>query len=448
VTRHVTIAIGERVGERARARVPWVLESLMAPLQCTWSFADRDADIGYGTIGKQLTLEHVAERWQHTRTEPTSAASRGDDDHLARAYWWLARVEELDPTDDDLDEHGRFRADRSALAGMPAFAAPVDDIVALVTDATGTRLRCWNGDAPFALALSHDIDVPWRWTTSGRRRAARAVRDELRAGHPATAARNLCALAASPLWRLRRSDPWNNCAHIARREAALGARSSFFYIMGHHDPADGDAASYGRVRASAIAEAVAGGGEVGLHASYTTATDHARFRDELDQLRAFPDVGPVTTNRFHYLHHYPTRDWPDLVEMGIATDTSLAHAAMPGYRSGFSHPYRAWSHADEAPLDLVLVPMALMDATVAEARYLHLSPARAWRLATEMLDRAAVTHGAPSVLWHNDKLARSGGPWRAMYWRLLRDARARGAWLAPVGDIAAEWRTRIGPAGQ
>ena len=87
---------------------------------------------------------------------------------LRAAAATLARTEELGGA---ADEHGRFPASASALA---AGAAPLDEIVLALreaAEAVGVEpAPAYPEDARFAVALTHDIDTPWRWS---RARAAR-----------------------------------------------------------------------------------------------------------------------------------------------------------------------------------------------------------------------------------------------------------------------------------
>lgn len=451
-------------------RVAWVLESLLAPYGATVAVVDAGAPagtphtdssggplpvvdgasaatIGYGTAGSRLTLAHDPAAWAPTRTPPT-----GDD--LATAFWWLARVEEQLATAADLDDHDRFRFGASALAPLVArdgsAAAPVDAIAERFGAALGLALAPWPGGRRLALALSHDVDLPVRWNRQGALQCARGVRDDLRAGRAWRALRETGLLAMAAWWRRSGSDPYLNMAavnHLEERHGAqAGACSTHFVIAASHDPHDPDAATYDAVRDEVVRQAL-DGGEVGLHTSYTGSVVDARLEHELAALTRVAGR-PVTAHRFHYLRHQPPRDWPRLATAGLAADSSLGHATHPGLRSGFSHPYRAWHHAANRPLDLVLVPMAIMDCTF-EPRYLDVEPRHAWHEHVLPILEHAHAHGSGiSVLFHNDKLApRHATQWLRLYERILRWGRDNDALMAGVGAVAAAWRSRITPGG-
>src|SRR5690606_30523141 len=102
-------------------------------------------------------------------------------------FWQLARVEELAG---ERDRHGRFPAAASSLD-------PLDPPLERLRARLGLEPPRWAG-ARFAVALTHDVDVPWRWTRIGVRGAAARLRDDVRARRGGAAAREARALGAMP----------------------------------------------------------------------------------------------------------------------------------------------------------------------------------------------------------------------------------------------------------
>src|SRR5262249_4255778 len=149
------------------------------------------------------------------------------------------------------------------------------------------------GDARFAVALTHDVDIPWRWTSIGIRGAAARLRHG--ALHEAG------ALARLPLHRVRGTDPNWRFAEIAAAERAHGALGSTFYVLaGHGHRADGAAPEvYDTLRPKLVEELLASGSEVGLHGSYLAADELDRLAAEAETLRGLG--GSVEGHRYHYL---------------------------------------------------------------------------------------------------------------------------------------------------
>src|SRR5262249_22130601 len=200
----------------------------------------------------------------------------------------LARVEERDGP---RDEHGRFRAEWSRLDPLDP---PLERL----------RRRLGLKDEGFAIALTHDVDTPWRWTRIGLRgSAARLKRNVLGVG-PAPGLREAAALAAAPVHRVRGTDPNWRFREILDRERV---GSTFFVLAGHNDPHDGAAPDrYDEVRPRLVETIRDAGGEIGLHGSYTAAEDPRRLPDEQAKLEAL--AGPVLGQRYHYLRVEPHRN--------------------------------------------------------------------------------------------------------------------------------------------
>jgi hypothetical protein len=350
----------------------------------------------------------------------------GVEDVVASAFWHLSRWEERPGS--PRDRHGRF-------AGAGAMFDPERPAVDLLLE----RFRAVTGRPRrdgFTVVLTHDIDTPRRWTSrrsviaaGGRMRTAALTgqRDRLSAE-----ARGLAAL---PLAVARGRDPNWSFQRMHEIEAARGGRSTHFLMAGHHHPADGDAAAYGAVRARMVDLILSQGDEVGLHPSYTAADHPDRLREESGRLAALMPAPPRSV-RFHFLRHDPHQTPGVLAALGFSLDSSLGYADRPGLRSGFSFPHRPYDLAADRPFDLVELPLAVMDATLSDDRYLGLGAEAGYLRAIAVLERVAEAGGTAAILWHNDRFA---GPyargWDRCYERLLDWVIARGGRLCACEDV-------------
>lgn len=439
-----TLRVRLEGAEALHERAAWALEALLARARVVdWRLVGQGepADLTWSTTS--ATLPHEPACWSFRAAGPPPAAR----DPLAFAFWWLAREEERLADEDSFDEHGRFRYDASALSRLEdPLAAPVDELATTLAEA----LRPWcaplvEGDPAWRLVLTHDIDLPWRWTWTGRRRAARALRDALRRGRAASAARTAAALVAMPAMRMVGRDPWSNARRIAALEERLGASSTSYLLVGAHTPEDGDDELHAR-GASYLRALVAldeSGDRIGLHGSYTSSVVTGRLALERERIER--DTGrTVTDHRFHYLRHRPVEAWPMLDRAGIRTDASLGYAEQPGFRAGTAHPYRAWDHEAGTPLDLVVIPLAVMDATFDE-RYLDVRDhAAREQHVQEAIGRIAAYRGSASLLIHNDRLCnRADDGWTRSYRSLLRHVATTGGVACTAAHAGAKYRARI-----
>jgi peptidoglycan/xylan/chitin deacetylase (PgdA/CDA1 family) len=405
------VEIADRVERRAR----WVLDTLGAD------------DLRLGE-----DLPHRPEAW-----EQAERGERPEGDELAAAFFHLARLEERGAP---RDRHGRFFASSSCLD-------PLDPPLERLRRELGLPPPRY-GDARFAVALTHDVDVPWRWTRIGMRGAAARLKGHALAREVGPALHEAQGLARVPLHKLRKSDPNWRFAEIVEEEREHGGRSTFFVMAGHGHRADGAAPeSYDRLRPRLVETLVEIGAEVGLHGSYLAADDLDRLARERALLAQLD--GPLVGHRYHYLRVDPHRNLAPLVDIGFRYDTSLGFPDALGFRAGIARPFRPWDVAHDRPADLVEVPLAVMDATLAEERYEGLSAEAAKKRILPLLDWAAENGGGFSILWHPERFdAPSARGWDRLYFDVIDAVRERGGVCVSAGELAGTAADGLGiPTG-
>jgi hypothetical protein len=393
--------IPAQVERRAR----WVLDTIGA------------TELGFGD-----DVPYVAEAW-----EQVDRGERPVGDDLAEAFFHLARVDELDYPP---DEHDRFD---SMWTDLDPLDPPLERLRKKLGVQTPKR---------FFVALTHDVDSPWRWTRIGVRGAAARLKRHVLRARLAPAIREAAGLAAVPVHRRRGTDPNWRFEQIVAEERRRGASgSTFFVLAGHNDPHDGaDPETYERLRPRLVETLLDLSAEIGLHGSYTAAEDANRLADEKATLEAL--AGPIKGQRYHYLRVNPHRNLAPLAQLGLSYDTTLGFPDVIGFRAGIAHPFRPWDFELEAPLDLLEIPLAAMDATLAEQRYLGLSARRAERRLMRLLDWAAENGGAFAILWHPDRFdPLTSAGWDRLYSRLLEGVRSRGGICMSAAELVSSHST-------
>ena len=289
---------------------------------------------------------------------------------LRAAAATLARTEELGGA---ADEHGRFPASASSI---PAGTAPLDELVLALRDAAAeigaTPAPVYPGGARFAVALTHDIDTPWRWSRRGLLGAGGASQGRARGGRHreprdsrprAWPARRCTACSAAiPTGRITAS-PRASGGTASARPASCSRRTAIRTTAPHPRPTT-------RRRARLVSELDRLGLEVGLHASYTCLADERLLSGERAELARLLG-GPIAGNRHHYLRlpwhdGHPGARPPRLRVRHDARLRGAARTRAPASRSrsgpGTSPP--------AARMRILELPLVLMDATLAEERYL------------------------------------------------------------------------------
>jgi hypothetical protein len=390
--------------ERIERRARWVLDAIGA------------TEVGFGD-----DIPFREDAWD--------AVERGEfptGDDVADAFVHLARLEEIEAK---RDRHGRFRASRSRLD-------PLDPPLERLRNELGIAPPRWDGKR-FVVALTHDVDAPWRWTPIGIRGAAARLKGDVLHARVRSAVRGTRGLARMPLHRVRGTDPnWRFREIVAESRARGATGATFFLLSAHRDPHDGAAPEvYDSLRPRLVDELSEAGAEIGLHASYTAAGDSAQIERELRVLRGLG--ARVTGNRYHYLRVDPHRNLRDVELADLRYDTTLGFPDALGFRAGIARPFRPWDVDRDAPMDLIEIPLAVMDVTLAESRYLGLSARAAWPRLERLVDWAAANGAAFSVLWHPDRFdPPTAAGWDRLYYRLLDAVAERGGACMSAADLA------------
>ena len=161
----------------------------------------------------------------------------------------------------------------------------------------------WGG-ARFAVALSHDVDIPWRWTRRGVRLGAGRLKAAVRGRDGAVAWREARGLAGAPVHRARGTDPNFTFERIVEIERSRGASSVFFLLAAHRVVQDGPAPDdYDRLRPRVVETLLELRAEIGLHASYTAAFDPSLIAEEKAELERLGVT--LHGQRYHYLRVDP-----------------------------------------------------------------------------------------------------------------------------------------------
>ena len=330
---------------------------------------------------------------------PFDESAPATPERLDEVFGLLTLAHERDA---ELDQHGR---------PLPP-AEPPGPRVAEIAAELG-ECRGYPGGERFLVALTHDIDLLGE---GGFKRVARRLaRGRFREG------------SALLLDALARRDP---------AFPELGPVSTCFFLVRQEAPQDGYPKRYQPALADALERAVDEGREIGLHASY-------RARERLGAIAEEAALLDHPTGlRHHYLRSTPERLAAELRLAGLRYDSSIAWASQPGLRAGTPYPYRLWDPERREPGAWEL-PLVLMDATLAEERYLGLDADAAFGLAVETLEPVAEHGGAVAILWHppshHPRLSKG---YDRLYLRLLEWIGEHGGRTGTAAETLHRWEAR------
>jgi hypothetical protein len=281
----------------------------------------------------------------------------------------------------------------------------------------------------FGVCLTHDIDdiypPPGHMVLSAAHDLARI--------DPAGAGRQFA-------WKLlgKKHSPYRNFREIIRLEQEYGGQSSFYFL--------GDGNDVRRFRydvedlAGDLGEIVDQGCEVGLHGGYYTYGSLEAMKEEKRRVEHVLNR-PIHGYRNHYLSFKVPDTWDLLARAGFGYDTTLGYNDRPGFRNGMYHPFRPFSRTTRRPVDIVEIPLTIMD----ESLFWGNRPAgEAWPLARRLIDDVAAGGGVITLLWHNNVLAAGfRRPWAHMYQKILQYCREKNAWITS-GENVWKWGMKNG----
>jgi hypothetical protein len=340
-----------------------------------------------------------------------------DDSVLDEVFGLLTLAHEQDT---GLDQHGR---------ALPPAEAPGPRVAELAAG-LGLERRGYPGGERFLVALTHDVDLlgVGGFPAAVRRLAAGVVRrspERLREGW----AFLLDAFARrDPAFMLDRMGPPSTCFFLARQD----------------DPHDGYPKRYRPALPKALERAAAGGRELALHASYQAREREGGIAQEAAALAEKVPSNTVLQGglRHHYLRSDPGRLAGELQAAGLRYDSSIAWASRPGLRAGTPYPYRLWDAARREPGPWEL-PLVVMDATLAEERYLDLDAERGFEAAVAALEPVVEHGGAVAILWHppshHPRLSRG---YDRLYMRLFDWIHEHDGWTGTASEVLDRWEAR------
>jgi len=320
----------------------------------------------------------------------------------------------------DRDEHGRLLPTSSmTVPTVDGLAKRFLHFVREAFESAGTplvRKWPWKGGAPYAVALSHDVDLPIKWRL--RTALSYAVRR-----------RDFGGMVA----RLRRRpDPWWTYDTILDMERRAGVRSTFFLAAGGRHRLDPTYQIEDRRMRALPQELRRLGWEVGLHGSYLASEEPGRLREEKRRLEECVKM-EVDVYRQHYLR-FPSALLAGLREAGFRYDSSLGTSHSAGYLSGVSTP-----HSLEGIWEL---PLSLMDGCIDPARHpMFESDQSRQETVSALLSSALAGSGLVVVDWHQNYFDEDEFPgFQGLYAQIL--SQSREAHRGGVRDLASWWEVR------
>lgn len=306
----------------------------------------------------------------------------------------------------------------------------------------------WPNNKPFAICLTHDVDLISRRATSKSfiaelvRRCWRAENGKLKI-LTSQLSRNIAKYFAGPIIRFHKKDEYHCFDYCMELERRFGFKSTFFFFAerlpvphvwdcgyNYSDQLE----FYGKkVSVSEMMrEMLRRGWDIGLHGSYLSAENLSALINEKKQLEKCIEI-PISAIRHHYLH-CDVRITPFLHQQaGLKADLTVGFNRNIGFRSGTAYPYYCWDHKQGQPINVLQIPMHIMDGPLFGSYGLECDINMAIKYAFTLMDRVAEVNGCLTLNWHPSWLSQE--PYAKAYQAILKEASKRDAWGCTVKSL-------------
>lgn len=275
---------------------------------------------------------------------------------------------------------------------------------------------------PFAICLTHDIDTVYRPLHTKGFEIIKALKDR----DLARASRIIPQLRSKkfPFWNFR---------EITELEASYGASSSFYFLALEEEEDRGYAYVLGDLEQE-MCMLQDRGWEIGLHGGCEAYLDLEKLKREKRHLEKVLNQ-KVGGYRNHFLKFRVPDTWELLERAGFRYDTTLGYPDCTGFRNGMCHPFQPFNMNTNQEMEILEIPLAIMDQTL--LLNMRLNMEQAWAQTERLLDTVERYNGVITILWHNTYMT---GASLQFYRKILEYGREKGAWMTSCREVEAWWR--------
>lgn len=332
----------------------------------------------------------------------------------------------------------------NVLNPMGALYRPVVDEYQL---SQGMKPMSWPGGKPFAVCLTHDVDLV-----------------SLYALQPAIRHRKILLLTASSAFQILSAalgvgldltralkngfniDPLFCFEKWLEAENQVGGRSTFFFWPGCDAvsrPHFTDCAFNLSDRivfdhqactvAEMIREIHTRGGEIGLHPSWYAFDDVNELKRQKNALETVLGQEVVSV-RQHFLH-YDIRKTPrNHAQAGFQYDSTLGFNDNIGFRFGTCYPWRLYDMEARESLPIIEVPLIIQDSAMLNPlKGLRLDGRTAFEYIQQIATAVKIVGGILTLSWHPNNIVHP--VWWDLYVRTLDYLQQHNAFFGSIRDI-------------
>ena len=300
------------------------------------------------------------------------------------------------------------------------------------------RLCHWPEGRPFALFLSHDVDQIHDRELFRLLADANHIRRRLTSSEPGSMGLAGLRMARSIFQPKPAQKDFETLLAIEGRH---GFRSTFFLLHDKYWARQGGRYSLQCCEIQNIGRMILdAGSELGVHGGYYHFNNSALYHESLEAVGSAFGVRPCGI-RNHLLRFSYPETWRAQAAAEFAYDATYGLPGELGPRGGWPFPFQTCAANTGEFLNLIELPMTVMDATL--FRHLRLGGEAALEKAWQAVAGVIGVGGLVSLLWHNNYFNEPEyWDWQMVYEELLNRLAPLKPWCATGAEINAWWRAK------
>ena len=317
-------------------------------------------------------------------------------DIFSSAFYFLSLWQEYYSKERDI--HNRYCGKSSlqyeiGILDKPIVTIYFNIILFILNKYFGVKVR----DSEVLLALSHDIDYIKKWSLGIIYREI--IKYFLLNKKKEPFKKRIVRLKHFFKAFFNRNDPYRNSfIKMVNYEIENNIRATYFFKSGTTSKHDVSYSLKNKFLLKMIGELKNKGFDIGLHPSYNAYNTENIMKGELLKLKRVINTEQLGV-REHFLR-YDVKLTPMIhSNLNFIYDSSLGYHDFEGYRTGYSFPHKLFDLKNNKPLNIIEVPLIIMDSTL--EYYRNFEPEKSKVIIKEMINKLKNYGGIFTLLIHN-----------------------------------------------
>lgn len=334
-------------------------------------------------------------------------------DVIGLIYWILSRSEEVNATDQILDNHNRFSVNLSHAYLNNYLDEPIiDQWINILRDFIKylfPRIELTKNN--FSFVITHDVDRPSKYKFANTNETFRHIFYNI---FKKPSIKELKIIAKSKFLnssKLYSGDPYNTFDWLLKVNDENNIKSIFYFLFSNKvtniDPSYKlDSAAINDL----IIKLIERNNIIGLHSSYKSHYDLKLLNKEVRFYKNVLNQNHIRNYELHHRSHYLRWRSPhsaeNLSDLDIHYDSTLGYSQISGFRCGTCIPYKMINPINKRILKITQKPLIVMDDNILGNFNLY-DPNYVEKCISKFKfykEKVKKVKGEFNVLWHNCNL--------------------------------------------